>query len=475
MKASFLSLLIACTFLAASCPLGFTPEEACTADNPSCALFVDENGDSLCDNPGPQPEEDPQTEVEDTSEDSTEAAEDTTYADPSAEESQAEESESDPEETVSVVTDPPECVEIISSDEEGHLRCLNPEELSETEDLPTLWEVHYWITDSSTITEEIRIEISDYFFFNDTATTEKAAMCPLGFSPEQACSEDAPSCALFVDEDGDSTCDNPVAETDTSSAVNVNVSGSVYRIVPVASGCPRGLPPEAACPFPEISLCPHYMEKPGISGCINPSGAGIARTAVVLAATVVLLSISTYLRKRYCRMGRRGKRSRNIAHTVIQITSLLLLGFLVQGCFCPLGAIQYALLPQGLVFLGVLGIGILIVPMIWSAFFDRVYCGWVCPFGALQDMLGKLKVPRPFKLPHKVHRVMSGFRYLLALLFFGAIILASSGQLGKLVPDAYFCMIDPFHTVFSFFVIGSIIAAVAVISVLIFFPRFFCK
>ena len=115
-------------------------------------------------------------------------------------------------------------------------------------------------------------------------------------------------------------------------------------------------------------------------------------------------------------MGRRGSRSRNIAHTVIQIVSLLLLGFLVQGCFCPLGAIQYTLLPEGLIFLGILGIGVLLIPMIWSAFFDRVYCGWVCPFGALQDMLGKLKVPSPGS-PHRVHRVLSGIKYLLALLF----------------------------------------------------------
>ncbi|MBN2587960.1 MAG: 4Fe-4S binding protein, partial [Candidatus Fermentibacteraceae bacterium] len=229
---------------------------------------------------------------------------------------------------------------------------------------------------------------------------------------------------------------------------------------------------EAACPTPDNRLCEHYM---GWSGCANPSGGGMNRTMTVLVATAALLLASTILKRHLCGLGRAQRKKRKIAHITVQILSIIVLGFLVQGCYCPLGVAQYALLPVGLIFLGILGIAVLILPMIWSAFFDRVYCGWVCPFGALQDLLGKLHVPRPPKFPHKVHLVMSGLRYLFALLFFGLIVLASSGYFPALAPEAFFCRIDPFHTIFSFFMVGSFTIGVATIAVLIFFPRFFCK
>jgi len=155
--------------------------------------------------------------------------------------------------------------------------------------------------------------------------------------------------------------------------------------------------------------------------------------------------------------------------------SLIVLGFFVQGCFCPLGVAQYALLPGGLIFLGGLGIAVLILPIIWTTFFDRIYCGWVCPFGALQDLLGKLHVPRPPRFPHKVHTVLSGFRYLLMILFFGFIVLTSTGQFANIAPQAFFCRFDPFHTIFSFFIVGSFVTAITTLSILVFFPRFFCK
>jgi polyferredoxin len=201
----------------------------------------------------------------------------------------------------------------------------------------------------------------------------------------------------------------------------------------------------------------------------------MTRTLIVLIAIAVLLPVSTVLKRHLCGLGRKQKHKRAIAHITVQIVSIVILGFLVQGCYCPLGLAQYALLPVGLIFLGILGVGILILPMIWSAFFDRVYCGWVCPFGAVQDMLGKLKVPRPPGLPRKLHRFLSGFRYILVLLFFGYLLLASSGQFRSLSPQAIFCNIDPFHTIFSFFLVGSFTVAIVFISAMIFFPRFFCK
>jgi hypothetical protein len=504
MKAAAILIFLISLSLAASCPLGFPPENACASESPSCALFTDGDGDNLCDNPGPQTVEIPEPEEEELPEDTTQTETDfpeiETFPETDSLTEEAEEEIAVPddtlpaqevtvvipeeEETVDTSSMEPEPVPedtvnsgnriIILSDAEGDPFCVNPEDRRQSVHFDIVWELSERLTDSSTITEEIQVELSRDSVYIDTITTEKfnssVSTCPLGYLPEQACHEDNPSCTLFTDVEGDSFCDNPGIESDSSSSVSVNVSGVTYSLVPLASGCPLGLPPEAACPTSDDRLCPHYK---GWDGCTNPSGGGLSRTLIVLIATAVLLPVATMLKRKL--QGNEERRKRKIAHIAVQLASLLVLGFFVQGCFCPLGAMQYSLLPGGLIFLGGLGIAVLILPIIWTIFFDRIYCGWVCPFGALQDLLGKLNVPRPPRFSHKVHTVLSGVRFLLAALFFGFLILATTGQFSNLVPEAFFCRFDPFHSIFSFFLVGSFTAAVAAACFLLFFPRFFCK
>lgn len=463
------------SILLASCPLGFTPEEACPYENPSCVLFTDEDGDALCDNPGPQPADSSELSEEsppDTSETVSDSlSTETAFASDTLPEDTGDELSLQDD---SVFTD-------VSAD--SVTWTAEPSSVDSSvyeepvEHIQTTEETFEECTYSSTFAGEIQIELSTDSASIDTLTLEESVnpvlTCPLLYSPEQACPEDSPFCAFFIDADADLFCDNPVALPDSSSTVGESVTGRIYGPpVPHASGCPLGLPPEAACPSPDNSLCPHYM---GWSGCLNPSMGGMRRTKIVLITTAILLFAATILKRHFCGRGKEGRHKRKIAHITVQTISLLVLGFLVQGCFCPLGVVQYALLPGGLIFLGGIGIAVLILPMLWSAFFDRVYCGWVCPFGALQDLLGKLHVPRPPKFPHRVHVILSGLRYLLAIMFFGFIVLISSGQFESSTPTAFFCKYDPFHTIFSFFIVGSFTGAVAAMSILVFFPRFFCK
>ena len=451
MNTSSILIFLMSSALLASCPLGFPPEQACPEDNPSCALYVDGDGDALCDNPGPQPDGGSEPS-EESPPDTSETAPDTLVT-----------------EIESIPDSLPEDLEVPADSATWTAESLSAES-SEFEE-----PIDYSNTSEETV-EEIQVDLfSDSISIDTLAIEEVSASnleCPLLYSPEQACPEDSPFCAYFTDADVDLYCDNPGARPDSSSAVNVDTIGIADCPETLAGGCPLGLPPEAACPSADNALSPHYM---GWDGCVNPSGGGINRTLIVLIATGVLLPVATCLKRRFRGRRKEDRRKRKIAHISVQMTSLIVLGFLIQGCFCPLGVVQYALLPGGLIFLGILGIAVLILPIIWTTFFDRIYCGWVCPFGALQDLLGKLHVPRPPRFPHKVHAVLSGFRYLLMILFFGFLLLISSGQFANISQQAFFCRYDPFHTIFSFFIVGSFTGAIVTISILVFFPRFFCK
>ena len=461
MNTSSILIFLVSSALLASCPLGFPPEQACPVDSPSCALYVDGDGDSLCDNPGPQS---------------------------AGESEQSEEIPLDTSETVSdtLVTETESIPDTLSESPIEEISLPDDVVIVEIPVDTMTWTAESLSTESSeyeeisdypdTTVEEDQIDILPDSALVDTVALEETTApdltCPLDYSPEQACLQDSPFCAFFINVNDDQYCDNPGVNSDTSSTADADTIGGMDRPETLAGGCPLGLPPEAACPSADNALSPHYM---GWNGCVNPSGGGINRTLIVLIATAVLLPVATCLKRRFRGRRKEDRRKRKIAHIAVQILSLLVLGFFVQGCFCPLGVAQYALIPGGLIFLGGLGIAVLILPVIWTTFFDRIYCGWVCPFGALQDLLGKLHVPRPPRFPHKVHTVLSGFRYLLMIIFFGFLLLVSSGQFANIEPQAFFCRYDPFHTIFSLFMVGSFIGAIATISFLVFFPRFFCK
>ncbi len=99
----------------------------------------------------------------------------------------------------------------------------------------------------------------------------------------------------------------------------------------------------------------------------------------------------------------------------------------------------------------------------------RVFCGFLCPFGALQDFLEKV-VPRKFKreLPRALHERL----WLVKYVCLAAILLpALAGSRASIFP-----FLEPFGTVFflsSSIVLWSIAAAILVASAIV--PRFYCR
>ncbi|MBQ8545497.1 MAG: 4Fe-4S binding protein [Clostridia bacterium] len=76
---------------------------------------------------------------------------------------------------------------------------------------------------------------------------------------------------------------------------------------------------------------------------------------------------------------------------------------------CPLGALQnsigdhkYSFYALGIIFL-------------YALMFGRFICGWLCPFGLVQDLLHKIKTPKLKKSP--VTRALSYLKYVILVLF----------------------------------------------------------
>lgn len=455
----------------AQCPLGFTPEEACSADNPSCGLFADANGDNLCDNPGPQPvEETPEPEPEETAEQDPfcplgytpeEACHENApgcvlFADGNGD-SRCDNPGPQPAVEEEEPVEPPPVEDTAEEETSPELTGPDPAESSVPEEEPSLQ------GDSPVIeaAEDTAEETAD-----DTAEDEpKPYACPLQFTPEEACSEESPKCALYTDADDNRRCDNP----GTLSSPGEEFYGIE---IPSVIGCPLGLSPENACPD-SLALCPHwYGVSTGIN-CANPSG-GRRRTNIILITLAFLLSVSTILSRRFYGRRLKDRLNRNTAHHVVRGVSLMVLGFGVQGCFCPLGAFQYAFTAEGLTFLGLGGFVILILPFVFSAFFGRVFCGWVCPIGALQEFLYRIHVPGRISPSGVFHRKLRYLSYVVLFALIAVILLNRYGVI-SLNWRAPFCRIDPFHTMFTLFLSGSLVAAGVTIILAVFIRRFFCR
>jgi polyferredoxin len=130
----------------------------------------------------------------------------------------------------------------------------------------------------------------------------------------------------------------------------------------------------------------------------------------------------------------------------------------------------------GLVWVGFSAIGRDLPLLILTSFtvvtvvlWGRVFCGYMCPFGALQDFVERL-VPRRFKreLPPGAHRAAWKVKYLILAVVVGGAILG--------VQVSLYQYVEPFGTVFFLstnVLLWTIALAFLVASAVI--PRFYCR
>ncbi len=154
---------------------------------------------------------------------------------------------------------------------------------------------------------------------------------------------------------------------------------------------------------------------------------------------------------------------------------------------CPLGSLQGSFSADKSTLFYVCGI-----LLVYSIIFGRMICGWLCPFGLIQELLYKIKTPKVKK--SKLTRILSYFKYVVLVFFVFIVpityairdvplpafckyicpagtIEGGVGLLANKINESYFAMLGPLFT-WKFFLLVSI--AVGSIFVFRLFCRFIC-
>ena len=154
---------------------------------------------------------------------------------------------------------------------------------------------------------------------------------------------------------------------------------------------------------------------------------------------------------------------------------------------CPLGSLQGSFSADRSTIYYVCGILLL-----YCVLFGRMICGWVCPFGLVQDLLYKIKTPKVKKSP--VTRILSLLKYVILVFFVFIVPIMYAfrdtplptfckyicpagtleggiGLLSNAVNDSYFSMLGPLFT-WKFLLMVSIL--VGTIFIFRLFCRFIC-
>lgn len=154
---------------------------------------------------------------------------------------------------------------------------------------------------------------------------------------------------------------------------------------------------------------------------------------------------------------------------------------------CPLGSLQgsFSADRSTLFYVG----GIL---LLYCVMFGRMICGWLCPFGLVQELLYKIKTPKLKK--SRVTRILSYLKYVILIIFVFIIPIAYAfkdtplpgfckyicpagtlegglGLLSNAVNESYFAMLGPIFTWKFLVMVSTIVASVFIFRV---FCRFIC-
>ncbi|HPR41146.1 MAG TPA: 4Fe-4S binding protein [Candidatus Methanofastidiosa archaeon] len=148
--------------------------------------------------------------------------------------------------------------------------------------------------------------------------------------------------------------------------------------------------------------------------------------------------------------------------------ALLYFGFYQEGCMCHIGAIGNIFL-RNITIIKLHWLLLVLVPIVFSLLFGRVFCGWVCFFGALQQFIYEVRKRafpkmKRYDLPLYAHY----FKFPVLLIFI---------YYAYMLSIPLFCDYDPFIYIFTLSfaldVLGILTIALVVSS--FFIERPFCR
>ena len=163
----------------------------------------------------------------------------------------------------------------------------------------------------------------------------------------------------------------------------------------------------------------------------------------------------------------------NLGFLPVLKTGLIYPFFYCYGCplasaGCPIGTLQHFVILPAIPFylLGTLGL--------YGTIFGRAFCGWACPFGAFQDLLGIFRKRKTRLQPF----TYSKFIMLLVVIFLAWVTL-----------DTFFCKLCPagslfaaipaliFHPSLAFgvFFYVHIVTLILTVFLVLLFSRFWCR
>ena len=153
---------------------------------------------------------------------------------------------------------------------------------------------------------------------------------------------------------------------------------------------------------------------------------------------------------------------------IILVVSLTYFGFILS-CPCPIGAagiITSALAGGYRININVMVL--FVTPLVLTLVVGRVFCGWICPAGALQEFLRLISRKTGVKKDLKVPKELMLLKYLVLIL----VIALSAFYLQPI-----FCIFDPFRRIFTLEVHGaiSLLLVTLLVAASLLFERPFCK
>lgn len=149
------------------------------------------------------------------------------------------------------------------------------------------------------------------------------------------------------------------------------------------------------------------------------------------------------------------------------VLSIIIFGFYRGGCPCSIQSFQngfllltgnFARWPSAVLFAGLLVITYL---------FGRVYCGWICHLGALQEFIFKTSIFKLFQ-SERSQKIMRGIRIIVLVILVSQLLITHTNL---------YKQIDPFAVIYNFYstyYIGWVLAVVIVVSSFVLY-RPFCK